>query len=277
MRWVVGVDHHGHTRGALALAHWLHEHSRSIAPQRLFAVHAIEDVSRPAPNEHEEAARVAAAEAATKVVIGEVANAAAFEAIHATIGPPDMSLERFADTLDADAISFDRVGRRDAGAIARLGTVARHLARALPRAITIVPPELRLCDIGTGPIVLASDLEQGSTRAAAFASRLARELSRELVVVYVDPPYRPLEFSELGLGLDDVAAWVRAEGLEPARARWVRGEVLDSVLDVAREERAPMLVVGARRLATGHRVFTSSVGIDLARIADRPVTIVPPR
>jgi nucleotide-binding universal stress UspA family protein len=36
-----------------------------------------------------------------------------------------------------------------------------------------------------------------------------------------------------------------------------------------------MLVVGSRQLSLAERIFSSSVGSDLARLADRPVLVVP--
>jgi nucleotide-binding universal stress UspA family protein len=46
-------------------------------------------------------------------------------------------------------------------------------------------------------------------------------------------------------------------------------------LNDARAADACAIVCGSRRLAVVDRLFTASVGTDLARVSDRPVLVVP--
>ena len=47
------------------------------------------------------------------------------------------------------------------------------------------------------------------------------------------------------------------------------------LLAVANEERASMIVCGSRRLSLAERIFSSSVGTELAAAAPIPVAIIP--
>ncbi len=166
-----------------------------------------------------------------------------------------------------------------------LGRIARRLLRKLPAPVMVVPRQFVAANIGKGPILLASDLESSSIPAAALADDLARALHRELVVVGVEETFRrvpvlaPEAFVPLSLieriTLPRIRAWTYARKIERARAIVREGERVHTILGVAREEDAAMIVCGSRCLHLGQRIFASSTASELARGAARPVLVVP--
>jgi nucleotide-binding universal stress UspA family protein len=187
--------------------------------------------------------------------------------------------------MQCDGLLVGRVGRRDGRALLRLGRVARRLLRHLPAPVMVVPPDLPRTDVGRGPLILATDLTHHSANAAATAARLAKELRRGLLVVHVEDVWQstpPLVFEGLGMvppvpgkKVGDVAAWARAHGLATAEPRLASGGVVESLLALATDEDAPVLICGSRRLDLAERIFVSSTATELARLADRAVLVVP--
>lgn len=277
MRWLVGIDQRDRSRGAIEMAAWLRAHSHGPDEQQLYGLHVLEGTTD------------------DPVVRARVVDDArhAIDRAIATIGVPtpltelhvgnggsvEDGLERYADVIGAEAMLIGRIGMREISGVTRLGKVARRMLRNTPYPVVVVPPDLRHTAIGSGAIVLATDLDAASASAARFARRVASATGRELLVVHVDTTIAPAQ-PELtispGPDLADVIAWARHHELEPTRVRLSRGDVLDQVLAIASEERSPLVVVGSRRLSLGERIFGSSVGTDLARVADRAVAVVPP-
>ncbi len=280
MRWIVGIDERDTSRGALELAVWLREHARAPHQQELFGVHVVDDHFRTPVSADVRAQLVASAAAATERGLATLGTPSPLAELHVELDAPvEDVLERYADVLAADVLLLGRIGAREVQGVTRLGRVARRLLRTLPRAVAIVPPDLRRASIGNGPVLLATDLGDDSSTAGKLARRLAASIGRDLAIVYVDtmidhprPGADPLPHP----GLTDLAAWARGQELEPARIRVQHGDVVDKVLAVATEEHAAMIVAGSRRLTLAERIFGASVGTDLARVADRPVLVVPP-
>ena len=75
----------------------------------------------------------------------------------------------------------------------------------------------------------------------------------------------------------EITAWLRTSGLEESTPlRLAEGDVVQGLVTEARREEAPLVVVGAHGMGPVARVLSASVGRDLARLADRPVLLVPP-
>lgn len=274
MRWIVGIDQRDRSRGAIEMAAWLRAHSHAPDEQQLYGLHVLEgEIGDP-----EVRARIV--DDARRAIDRSIASPTPLAELHVGDGSAvEESLQRYADVVGAEAMLIGRIGTREVTGITRLGKVARRMLRSSAYPVVVVPPDLQRTAIGTGAIVLATDLGPASTNAARFARRIATACERELLVLHVDgtiPPAYPELTISPGPELGDVIAWARQHELEPTRVRLARGDVLDHVLSVATEERAPLIVVGSRRLTLGERVFGSSLGTDLARAADRAVAVVPP-
>ncbi|HWB82308.1 MAG TPA: universal stress protein [Nannocystaceae bacterium] len=274
MRWIVGIDQRDRSRGAIEMAAWLRAHSHAPDEQQLYGLHVLEG------RLDDPDVRARLVTDAHRAIDRSIAAPTPLAELHVGDGTAvEESLQRYADVIGAEAMLIGRIGTREIGGITRLGKVARRMLRSSEYPVVVVPPDLQRTAIGAGAIVLATDLGPASASAARFARRLATACERELLVLHVDgaitPAYPELTISP-GPELADVIAWARHHELEPTRVRLARGDVVEHVLAVASEEHAPLIVVGSRRLTLGERIFGSSLGTDLARVADRAVAVVPP-
>ena len=217
MRWIVGLDLRARSQGALGFARWLYQHARH---HRFFAVHAL---ALPQPyggfipdqlgaqalvqlNRALEEADAASAIADVGVVTDELA---------------ERGLERAIEEHSADGVIIGRRAPAGAARLVALGRVARRMIRRVAQPTIVVPPELELARLERGPIVVASDLGASSSPALRFASKLAEELGRELVIAHVVRVHGSLE------GIVSQSAWSSAqlEHCAQARARlevWAR-------------------------------------------------------
>jgi nucleotide-binding universal stress UspA family protein len=154
--------------------------------------------------------------------------------------------------------------------------------------VVVVPPDLKESSVGDGPVLLAASIGADATGAAAFAKQIAHDLGRPLSVVHVVPgdDYLAAEMVPAGVAGDffrelrqdherNLVAWMHAHGLTGVPHMVSEGSVVDRLADVAREERAPLVVVGSRGLGLGMRLFSSSVATDLAAASEVPVAVVP--
>jgi nucleotide-binding universal stress UspA family protein len=62
----------------------------------------------------------------------------------------------------------------------------------------------------------------------------------------------------------------------PALTRIVQGDVVNALLGLRDELSAPIIVTGSRRLSALGRLFSASVGTELAASSVCPVAVVPP-
>ena len=281
MRWITGIDLRARSTGALEMSAWLHDRSDTSAD--FTALHVVEQHSRSSVRDDVLDQLVGSAEAALARTSAAPAGGSPFAATRIVVA--DAAEDALADAAaSADALVVGRIAPREGLATRRLGRVARRLVRRLPVPVMIVPPDLVRSAIGSGPIVLASDLGPRSVAAGLLARRLASELGRPLVVAHVAPTLD--DDTVFGPGVtppptwprhtrSDIEAWIGANDLVPATAQLVEGETTERLLALARAHDAPFIVCGSRRLSTVERIFSSSVGAELAGHADRGVLLVP--
>jgi nucleotide-binding universal stress UspA family protein len=289
MEWLVGMDLTDRGQGALGYAKWL---AGVLPPERnrFVGVHVLEeDELRQLLRYHhlDEVERNAAVAAAR--VAGEVGADAVLAERRVICGrSAEQSLEALAHQGGVRALVIGRQARRGEKRVVRLGRVARRLLRSLPAPVVVVPPDLQPGAVGEGPVLLAASIDADATGAAAFAQKIAADLGRPLSVVHVVPgdDYLAAEMVPVGVGRDyfrelrenherNLVAWMRAHGLGGVPHLVSEGSVVDRLADVAREERAPLVVVGSRGLGLGARLFSSSVATDLAGASEVPVAVVP--
>lgn len=286
MRWMIGLDLGARSRGAVQLAEWLTANAREHVLHQFVAVHVIDEALQ----------RLLRADLLDQLVLrsgkqldAEIETSSFRSAVIGrrivTAGTPERGL---ADTLTTDPCDAIVIGRIASGSdkarLFRLGRVARRLLRRLPRPVVVAPPDLGSNALGRGPLLLATDLGDSSKAAAAFAARLGSELARDVVVVHADAGVDVLP-SFLGEPIvmqrgprripADVDDWAKAAGLGGARTVLAEGDIVESMLSIAKREDAPLIVCGSRGLSTVDRIFASSTATDLARLADRPVIVVP--
>jgi nucleotide-binding universal stress UspA family protein len=282
MRWLVGIDLAGRSTGALTLAAWLVRNSKS--PTHLVAVHVI-DEQLWGPHDVSAALRPSCERALAEELapLGLSSDALSHEVLTARTVPKGLAL--VAAQHGCDGIIVGRIAPRHGRTVVRLGSVARRLLRDLPLPVMVVPSDFSATDIGDGALLLGTDIGESSRSAGATAVRIGRELERSLVLVHVDPSYSVVP-DYIGGGAvivprtprhvrADVEHWAAASQLDVPVMRLADGEVVEELIAQGRREASPMIVVGSRRLTLGERLFSSSVGSDLARFADRPVLVVP--
>jgi nucleotide-binding universal stress UspA family protein len=285
MKWIVGTDFGERSVGALRMGAWLREHAGDRGASALVGVHVLDERVRTMFDEERAEQLMAASSEVLQRQVDGLEIASSFTELRTVLAEsPELGLTAAADTIGIDAVVIGRAARSDDATPLRLGRVARRLLRHLPAPVMAVPPDL--AEIGSGPILLATDLTELSVAAAELAARLAQELQRELLVAHVDLAL-VLTTSEIGYGialplemrprtLDGVQQWIRAQRLGPASARLLEGDVVERLLHCAREVSSPLIVCGSRHLGLAERIFSSSVGTELARRADRAVLVVPP-
>jgi nucleotide-binding universal stress UspA family protein len=288
MRWIVGIDFNERSGGALQMAAWLRERATPDVPQEFVAVHVLPERIRKmmAREATLDAPELTCVEMRRVVTLSGIAEP--FSGYTADwADTPEEGLTLAAANPNVTGIVIGRVSGREPRALARLGRVARRLLRRLPAPVMVVPPDLPASDIGRGPVMLATDLDDASLPAAAMARDLANALGRELVVASVDETlYQLSAFAPEAIvpltslrsrSADDVQAWARAHGLESAHVVTRDGERVTALSSLAVEHDSPLVVCGSRRLALGERIFASSTASGLARRGDRAVLVVPSR
>lgn len=132
------------------------------------------------------------------------------------------------------------------------------------------------------------DFSAHSGRALAYALTLSHRLGAPVTVVTVVDPllaeaanvqFGPGQFAETALR--DLDAFVTNAGAVPRAARRpaVRvavGEPAKTLIDVAAEEQASLIVVGTHGLGRMKRLVFGSTTLRLLRTTDRPILAVPP-
>lgn len=289
MKWILGVDTSEGHEGPLQLAAWLHRAGFNDRGGHLSGVHVLPRVGLVAPSltpdEHEEV-RLAAREALDHLLEASKAHGAI----------PDLDLVD-ADTIEealaaqaakdgADGIVVGRRARRGEAPFVRLGPVARRLLRSLPTTVIVSPPDLGERGSGRGPVLLATDMEDRSGAAAAFAKQLAEIVGRPVMVVHVVPTvsfavdYLGKKYDALTQASEKDHAprlreWAQRNGLEQAALVTLHGEPVREIAKAALAHDAAMVVTGSRRLSTSERIFDHSLGSELSAACWAPVAVVP--
>jgi nucleotide-binding universal stress UspA family protein len=286
MDWVVGVDLDEHGGGALGLARFLQRESSGGKPLRI--VHALQSKNAPWLVDGHSMAELRGH--ATER-LGEVMTAAkATELGDAEVveGDPVEVLTELASGEDRGLL-IGRLVPRDHDRLVRLGRVARRLLRRLPGPTVIVPPDLRIEELGEGPIVLATDARESSGGAARFAHQLSTRLSRELILVHVVPrptgwglAYIPesrvteIRVDMREAGRRQLEKWAEEHKMARYPKKCTDGWVVEEIARFSEQVDALMIVSGSRRLSAPARVFVSSTSSALASVGRRPVAVVPP-
>lgn len=289
-RWTLGLDLREGAEGPLVFARWLvAELTRHGAPAELDPVHVIEQdqVGLLATAERREEIMALAEDAVVKAVrrSGDETPLTGMRLVE--VGEPEDVLVESA--MRSEGLIIGRLAPRGRDRVMRLGGVARRLLRRLPRPTLVVPPDLATAQIGKGPIVFACDGDEDSIGAARFATKLADQLRRELILAHVVP--MPYGWSVGYLPSDAVAQvradlqargertlerWATQHGLSGLRGFVAEGMVAEELARLAAEQDALMLIVGSRKLNALERLFVTSVGTELAASSICPVAVVPP-
>jgi len=288
--WTVGIDLRASGTGALHFARWLYERSEGERERDVFHGAFVLEQRRALNLEHSsdllELERQV--EMAVSLAVKGAEAGSVFSSTKVLDGADaEDALTTYADEHDAQAIIIGRRAPTPERRLVRLGRVARRLCRRLPRPVVVVPPELRLADIGSGPIILASSLDADSDGAVAFARHLAASTGRKLAVVHIVPTGQE---STMHIPMLAEAMTAKAGQLDARRALeiWMKqhalasdvivasGDPVDRLIDIAQAERSPLVICGSRMLGAAPRALISSVGTAVAASSGCTTAIVPP-
>jgi nucleotide-binding universal stress UspA family protein len=284
MRWLVGVDLRNLASGAVALADWM---SHRAPTERFVGAHVVDFEANELFASIQPRNLEGVPEYVDELLAPLRADGAFVEvgSIHASAA--EDGLVAAASDRGCDAMIIGRRKPAHGRAIVRLGRVARHLLRTLPRPIVVVPPDATAASFSDGPVLIATDLTATAGGAARFGATIAAAFDLDRLVTTVATvsddvsPFVPVSRwsaiieTATGQARTRLASWVDEHGLSGARTSVVQGPVGAELLGVAKVSGASMIVVGSRGLGTFDRVFLSSVGTELAASAPIPVVVVP--
>jgi nucleotide-binding universal stress UspA family protein len=131
-------------------------------------------------------------------------------------------------------------------------------------------------------ILHPTDFSERSTYAFRLACSLARDLKAKVLVLHVVPP--PVSYGETVARRQEDSYYddlwqelCRIKSLEPTvmvQHRLEDGEVAQRILDIARESRADLIVMGTHGRTGLRRLLMGSVAEEVVRNADCPVLTV---
>jgi nucleotide-binding universal stress UspA family protein len=290
MKWIIGLDLRPRSRGALAFAKWLAAATAEHGADEFVAVHVLaEDHLRAVLQLHHLDEVVDGARVAVQRSLEEASCAGLATGLEVTQAlTADEGLEQARVRHGADGLLIGRAAESHGTHLVRLGSVARRLLRHLRSPVIVVPPDLDAGRLGAGPIAALSSLADDAVEACRLAAVLATRTARTLTVAHVvrDPlsgsaTYLPrASLDHIGEewvaeGEQGLARWLAATGVQPGATTVLSGDILHSALALADQQHAPLLVAGARALTGIDRLFSHSVGRELAAVAPIPVAVVP--
>jgi nucleotide-binding universal stress UspA family protein len=291
MKWIVGIDLRHRSDGAIKFAKWLRESSEPVEACALVGVHVVEAKQMAALQRFDpRPAVLQRLSDESNVVLRDAGAAEYFQKIDVIEGRKAAhSLESACIYHHGDGLIIGRAAGAEEQAMVRLGSVARHLLRALPAPTFVVAPDLDAAALGDGPIIVATTPSDASLSACNFARALGERLGRDVVyvrVVTVPEDYAHIYWSKDALesfrhdyverARTQLAGWLADNGHADARYEVRYGPEVTELVAAARLHASPFIVCGSRLLGTLERMLTPSTSSELAAQAPCPVVVVPP-
>ncbi|HMK10163.1 MAG TPA: universal stress protein [Acidimicrobiales bacterium] len=195
-------------------------------------------------------------------------------------GDPGAELLLAADSEDADLIV---VGARGSGGhrhALHLGSTAHHLVHHTRIPLAAIPASARA--VWPAPIVIGVDGSEGTERAVAWLADYGPLLTDDVIAVHAEKPlaqWVPVSHpnSWYQHALNAMQGWV--EPLRKvelgARTLVLDGDAVDALTDVALEQHAGMIVVGARGAGRTGASRLGATALKVLNQAQVPVLMVP--
>lgn len=288
MKWVVATNLRDDCRGALEFAAWVHEHARDPSANPATALAVLRDRASmfAGPNPADMLGRVRQAAQAF------VAQSPASEAIESVRAELSTDVATTLSTTAGNAGATLLLGRkapRENTRLIRLGRVARRTLRQLHSPTVVVPTDWTVACAGVGPVVVAVDATEASLVALDFGEAVAHAVGRPLLAVQAlqgpgglgwatlaDADFTALRERHRQEQAEELNAYLADNGRGSVALRSEVGPTVPTLIEVAEDVQAVMIVCGSRRLTRTERLFTASVGGELASFAAMPVAVVPP-
>lgn len=289
MKWIVATNLRDDSRGALEFAAWVHATARDAQAQPTTALSVIRDggdfLNVPSGRQ----LMVQRIEEAAREFIAQTPARDAIEGVQVEVAANVATSLSETAKAQAAALVLGRAAPRENTRLVRLGSIARRTLRQLAGPTVIVPPDWTAEIAGDGPVMVAVDASASSLAALAFAEALATAVARPLLAVQAIQGLDGLGTAFLPAAevassreqhrqreIDELSAFLAEHGHASLAVRSEPGPTLHTLLDVADDVHAAAIVCGSRRLTLAERIFSASVGSELASFAEIPVAVVPP-
>jgi nucleotide-binding universal stress UspA family protein len=287
----VGLDFRPQTTGAIQYALWMCKAASLHPSGHLHFVHVIEPEAMVELIRHaDEQTMLGAFRQRGKEILDEVAHGEHLHPPEVLAGDAVELLEDAARKHGSTALMISRRATSKSGmTLERLGAVARRLLRRLKQPIIVVPPDLLMSKVGSGPVIVATDFTEDSVRALAWARPVAATMGKPLRLVhFADVPdqagYAGLVAAErwdelsnevLDHGRERMRKFVAEQQLGEIDTAVVRGPVLPVIAEYANQAGACLLVTGSGHHGMLHRIVVPSVASETAAMSNVPVAVVP--
>ncbi len=288
MKWIVATNLRDDCLGALEFAAWLGKHAREPSANPTSALAVLRDRAGmfAGPDPADMLGRV---EEATKAFVAQSPAAETITTVRAELST-DVAATLSKTAGDEGAtLLLGRKAPRENTSLVRLGRVARRTLRQLHSPMVVVPTDWTVAEAGVGPVMVAVDATEASLAALDFGEALAGAVGRPLLAVQAlqgpgglgwatlpDADYVALRERHRREEAAKLVSYLADHGRASISVRSEVGATVPTLLDVADEVHAAIIVCGSRRLTRTERLFTASVGGELASFAAVPVAVVPP-
>ncbi len=161
--------------------------------------------------------------------------------------------------INREGIDFIIAGTRGAGVVTKfvMGSTAEEIFRQARVPVLTVGPAVEnepLYEAEFRNLLFATDFGLGAEREAEYSFSLAQEHRSKLTVLHVIAPEK--ELSEGGLELKKQAATQQMRELVPTTTKYLcwpqfratAGDAVEEILRVAKETKADLIVMGAKRM-----------------------------
>ncbi len=286
MKWIVGTNLREDSAGAFEFLGWLHGQTRGTQTHAAVALAVIREAGDAPGGRSMLVSRV---EASARDFVSRSPARDMIQNVRVEVSPSVAETLSNVARDDGATLVLGRAAPMENQSLVRLGTVARRTLRRLEGPVVIVPPDWSAATAGPGPVLVAIDATAPSLAAIAFAQAFATSVDRPLIAVsalrgagglgtaLLSPP----EFAALRERHEQqegerLSSFLEEHGLDALSVRSKIGPTVATVVDVATELGAAAVIAGSRRLTLAERIFSASVGTELASFAPIPVAVVPP-
>lgn len=200
---------------------------------------------------------------------------------------PAGAIEELNERGHAQGLVVPRRADANDPALVRLGSFTRKLVSSAAMPIVIVPHDLHLLQISSGPVMVAVEPGRTPGAAASVAAEIAEAKHLPMVLVTVAQISTAVEFGNDAEELRDayqlaereakadLIAWAAHHGVEKAWRHVVRGDVRFAIEHAARRFDASIIICGTRQRSIVERLLSPSSALELARYSARPVALIP--
>ncbi len=289
MKWIVGTNLREDSAGAFEFVSWLHSHARDAEANPVVALAVVRDGGDFLNVPSGRSLIVKRVEDSAREFVSSGPARDAIKDVRVEVAPS--VAERLCETAknNGATLILGRAAPMENQSLVRLGSVARRTLRRLEGPVVIVPPDWTAAAAAPGPIVVAVDPTPSSLSAITFAEALATAVARPLVAVaaiqglgglgtaFLAPAeYTSLRDRHRQQEAERLAAYLEGHGRASLSVRAEVGPTVTTLVNVAEELQAAAIVSGSRRLTLAERLFSASVGTELASFSPIPVAVVPP-